>query len=102
VKLSDILIGAGAVVGAVAAIIVPIAIWNGIIVHLLWRWFVVPLGVSEIGILHAIGLSLLASVWKGLGRKPDDEPFGKSVARSFGGGIFIIAIAYVAKLGMAL
>lgn len=31
----------------------------GFAMSMVWKWFVVPLGVSPIGIVHAVGLSVL-------------------------------------------
>ena len=33
--------------------------WSGFVLSILWGWFVVPLGISAIGIAHAAGLSVL-------------------------------------------
>ena len=40
---------------------------NGVILMLLWRWFVVPLGVMEIGVFHAFGIGLLVA-WASMNR----------------------------------
>ena len=34
---------------------------NGLAVMWMWRWFVAPFGVPEVGFWHAIGISMLAS-----------------------------------------
>lgn len=39
-----------------------IALFTGFIVSVLWGWFIVPLGVAQIGFAHAYGISLLGSV----------------------------------------
>jgi hypothetical protein len=36
-----------------------LGIWWGYAIHVLWAWFVVPLGVTPIKIAHAYGLSVL-------------------------------------------
>lgn len=37
------------------------SVTNGLGVMWMWRWFVAPLGVPEIGFWHALGLAILAS-----------------------------------------
>jgi hypothetical protein len=44
---------------AAAIIIVPLAIWNGAVISILWGWFIVPLGAPPLTVAHAIGVSLL-------------------------------------------
>jgi hypothetical protein len=44
------------VIGISAAILV-----NGFVISTLWAWFLVPLGLPQIGIIHAAGISILAS-----------------------------------------
>lgn len=38
------------------------AVWDAFVLVQLWGWFVVPLGVVEIGLFHALGLLLVASL----------------------------------------
>ena len=46
----------------------------------LWRWFIVPFGVSEVGLAHAAGLNLLIG-WRTHGRdhSPDEELSGQLI-----------------------
>ena len=37
------------------------SILSGFVLKQLWGWFIVPLGAAQIGIAHALGLSLLVS-----------------------------------------
>ena len=46
-------------------ILFPHLIWNGVILMLMWNWFVAPLGLPQIGIAHAIALGLLPFVISG-------------------------------------
>jgi hypothetical protein len=39
-----------------------LAVFTGFTVSVLWGWFIVPLGVAQIGFAHAYGISLLGSV----------------------------------------
>ena len=44
-------------------LILPIAFWFGFVGHALWGWFIVPIGVSQIGIWQAAGIGLLATLF---------------------------------------
>lgn len=46
------------IIGAVVGLAL-LGIWWGYAIHVLWAWFVVPLGVSPISIAQAYGLSVL-------------------------------------------
>ncbi len=51
---------------------------------MLWQWFVVPLGVKPIGILHAMGLSMFVGYFKGKAvyeEKPEDVPTAEWIAQ---------------------
>jgi len=39
------------------------ALWRGFVLSHLWEWFAVPLGVAQIGYIHAVGLSLLVALF---------------------------------------
>lgn len=41
-------------------------LYSGLVTSFLWGWFMVPFGLPEISIAHAIGLSLLVSMLSGL------------------------------------
>lgn len=43
-------------------LIVPLGLLSGNVVSDGWRWFVVPLGLPEIGVLHAWGLTALVGL----------------------------------------
>lgn len=42
---------------------IPAYFWIGWVTACLWSWFVVPLGLPEISLGHAIGLYSLVSLW---------------------------------------
>lgn len=56
--MKAILLILGAVVGLAL-----LGIWWGYAIHVLWAWFVVPMGVSSISIAQAYGLSVLVSLF---------------------------------------
>lgn len=54
----------------VIAAIPLIALWRGFVVHKLWTWFGVPLGLPVVSVWHAYGLSVLATVLGTLPKRP--------------------------------
>lgn len=36
---------------------IPLALLNGWVISWLWLWFLVPLGIPAIGVVHAMGIS---------------------------------------------
>ncbi len=54
----------------VLALIVACALWGGFAASVLWGWFVVPLGVPEVSVLHAMGLTLALRALAGFSGKP--------------------------------
>jgi hypothetical protein len=90
-----------AVSGLVAlSLAVACALWGGFAASVLWGWFVVPLGVPEVSMLHAVGLMLALRALAGFSGKPQpDKPEDKMVAlRALGR---VLAVATVAP-GAAL
>ena len=90
-----------AVSGLVAlSLAVACALWGGFAASVLWGWFVVPLGVPEVSMLHAVGLMLALRALVGFSGKPQpDKPEDKMVAlRALGR---VLAVATVAP-GAAL
>lgn len=51
-----------AIIFGLVGLIVIDALIRGFVLSYLWLWFVVPLGVSEIGIAHAIGLATVVGM----------------------------------------
>ncbi len=48
-------------VGAIIIGIILLSILRGFVLSYLWQWFVVPLGVPDITVVHAIGISMLVA-----------------------------------------
>ena len=46
----------------VLAASIPLGIYKGWVLTLLWRWFVVPLGAPGVGVVHAMGLVWVAAL----------------------------------------
>ena len=90
-----------AVSGLVAlSLAVACALWGGFAASVLWGWFVVPLGVPEVSMLHAVGLMLALRALAGFSGKPQpDKPEDKMVAlRALGR---VLAVATITP-GLAL
>lgn len=49
-------LGALAVIFLLVAIITAAALVNGLVIKVMWGWFLVPLGLPVLGFAHAIGL----------------------------------------------
>lgn len=45
----------------VIAIGIPIALWNGYVLTILWRWFLIPASVPDITLKTAVGINLIAA-----------------------------------------
>jgi len=61
-----------------------LGIWWGYAIHVLWAWFVVPLGVVPIKLAHAYGLSVLFGLFlntRGLeiGKEKSSDDWATSV-----------------------
>ena len=58
---------------ALFAIDIPLLIYRGFVLSILWAWFLVPLGLPEIGIAHALGVSVIIGLtYAGLSDKKAD------------------------------
>ena len=54
-------------------VIVPLSIWRGFVLEIMWGWFAVPLGAPDIDIAHAIGIALLIGMFLSHTPKSDDD-----------------------------
>ena len=66
----------------------------GVVLKSLWTWFVVPLGAPPIGIAHAVGLSVVVTVFKSIRVGDDDDEPGPVVKA------IIVAVVLMALWGM--
>lgn len=81
-------------------LIVPLAIQNGWILSVCWRWFMVPLGVPSIGVAHAIGLSSLFSLFRGSLSSKSDAGWLTVVLTALAGPWMVFGVCYVAHTFM--
>ena len=96
-----------AVFGLVAiALATACALWGGFAAATLWGWFVVPLGVPDVSVLHAMGLTLALRALAGFSGKPQpDKTEDKMVAlRKLGHvlGVATVAPALALAVGWAI
>lgn len=84
-------------------------LWQGFIVSVFWGWFVQPLGVPAIGVLHAIGLTMAAHYIFLRHTAKDEEDWRgrvgrwlieKSFLRAFSGGIALL-VGWILSRGIA-
>jgi hypothetical protein len=93
----------------IALILVPLvvaaaAMLDGFVIHLMWSWYMVPLGVPAIGIAHAIGIDLLVSLTahQTIPVKDGDKEFAqKQLIRMFTRPVIILLVAWIARHWMA-
>lgn len=62
----------GTIVGAIAGTVLAI-ISSGYALSMMWKWFITPLGVQEISIIQAVGISSMFGMIKGVSFDDDDR-----------------------------
>jgi len=80
--------------------ILAISVTHGFVLSALWGWYIVPLGLPAIGIVHAIGLALLVRYLtyhhnKCKRETEEENPISKLVARVF---VYPIAVLFIGWL----
>lgn len=99
----------GGVVGAVSALLLAI-VWSGLVtgvmLSVLWGWFIVPIfGLPALSIIQAWGVAIVFRSLQGidLGQKTE-QSWGSLFAKAFIGkplvAVLILGVAWVAKLWM--
>jgi hypothetical protein len=84
--------------GHATAVIVAVAVTavlRGLVLAILWGWFVQPLGVRSINVAEAIGLATIVGLLSQRNEDPDDR-------RSFGGKLLAAVFASLFGAGLAL
>ena len=80
-----------------ALLIIPVGLYRGWVLSLLWVWFIVPLGAPEIGVIHAWGLAMaiqfMTQTWV---HREDKEPM-KSIANLILSPLVILLVGYILK-----
>ena len=83
------------VVFLVLAIFTLMAIIRGFVLSYLWGWFVVPFGLPELSIPHAIGISLIIGFLTHQIRKEDEKKQPDEVIGSIGTAIIATGFAFL-------
>lgn len=50
----------------IVAVMIVLAIFSAFTISTLWTWFIIPFGVQSIGMAHAYGIALFASLLQGI------------------------------------
>jgi hypothetical protein len=75
---------------------VPLMLWRAFVITVLWGWFIVPqFAISQLGMINAIGLSLVVSLLTARLSKvdSDDDERNKTLAGQIAVGIVAPAMA---------
>lgn len=74
-QLLALIIGAIILIPVMVVMIVPMALWRGYVLSILWGWFIVPtFGAPALSLVAAIGLSLVVGMFTAhLSSKKKDE-----------------------------
>lgn len=70
---------------------------QGWAISILWGWFVVPLGLPEIGIAAAIGVSITASALSSRYRKTEDADKWSVITYALLRPIILVLVGYLVK-----
>ena len=74
-------------------------ILRGLVLKILWGWFIVPLGVISIGISHALGISIIITFITF--KKPaEDTKWEEVIMGSIGVSGFALLLGYIFQLFM--
>ena len=71
--------------------------WFGYALHILWGWFLVPLGVPPISIAHAVGLGAIASIMRSPGRPTPKGERTEALFYLAFAPLFALFVGYCAK-----
>jgi hypothetical protein len=77
-----------------------ITLWEAFVLMVLWGWFIVPLGVKAVGMAHAIGLTLIASLLthQAPSDLDDRDRISKSMRWSIAGPAIALVVGWVARM----
>ena len=94
------LIAVAIIVPVLFAVLVPIVLWQGYVLWVMWGWFIVPLGAPEISVPWAIGFASVAHLLHPTVHNPeakDNATRWGRIAEPFLQPALILLIGYVAK-----
>jgi hypothetical protein len=86
----------------VILLVIPSTIWKGYVLSIIWRWFVSDVfGVQELGVVSAMGLSLVVSMFTPLRySEEDDTVMVKCIIAMILGPLFALGLGWVLKAFM--
>ena len=75
-------------------LVVPEAAWSSYVMTILWRWFIVPLGVKQIGVAWAYGIWVTVALFRmSASKKSNEDSMGPTqtlLAHAFGAAFFLL------------
>ena len=81
-----------AVIAALSILFVVLTtLLGGVVLKDLWGWFIVPLGVPQLSVIHAIGVSLVVRLMTYDIPKGDDE-MSDTIARIISALLYLLAV----------
>lgn len=92
--------------GLIILILVPLLvpfvyIINGLVLSIMWRWFIVPLGVIAIGKAHAIGIASIVGMVAKNSNQEDNRDVSEKFVAFISVGIvspfIVLSIGYLMK-----
>lgn len=94
------LVGSLSILGLL--IILPaIWIWNGYVLMILWRWFIIPISkLPSIGILEAMGIDLVVALLTFTPSMKRETNHWKTLAYAVGGPGFALIVGWIIQIFM--
>jgi len=84
------------------AVLFPLLLWRTFIFKQFWLWFVVPMGVQPVSLIHAFGLLLIFDLFFKSHKQLDNKRVGLSFVESFLNTLFLFFLGYIAHKFMPL
>lgn len=73
------------------------AVWEGWVLSVLWRWFLVPLGAPALSIPAAIGVAIIVGMLTHQSSKTDDEDWAAKISAIFLGPPMMLLVGWITK-----
>lgn len=83
------------VVAIAVATITLASILEGLVLSVMWGWFLVPLGAPKIGVALAIGVSLIVGMLTHQHSKSEDGEWVEKIVGAFLGPLLILCIGWI-------
>lgn len=76
-------------------LLIPVLLLEGLVFSTMWGWFVVPLGIQKIGVIHGIGLATTIHLVTGSPTKLKESAVNYMLVRAINYGMMIAVGAIV-------